>query len=860
MATQLQIRRGTAAQVAAFTGAEGEIVYNSTNDSLHTNDGSTAGGFELARADGANFSSSVSFTTLSAATFSVSGAATFTGEITANGGISLVDNKKLTFGTGDDLEVYHDGNNSYINDVGTGNIFIRGANVVLATGGGTKYLEGGSNVLRLYHTGNQRMQTSAAGISVTGTVTATGTSIFDALDISGAITASGEITANGGIALGDNDKATFGVGDDLQIYHDGSNSYVKDNGAGDLIIQAYDDIKFQQSTDNASLVTINTGGNVTIHSGNLDVTGTATMDGLVVQGTSTTRPTIGNSDVNTSGLTTGLNFEPISNLTNGAKLNVVSGLQPTVASAYTAGFEFVTEDHLGGGTFAQTKAVTIGASGDVSFYEDTGTTAKFFWDASAESLGIGTSTVESTLHLQAASAGGRGATLTIDNNAASTVGNESQITFLTNAGASVAGTANARIKAISTNAGDGSADLTFTTWNGSAEGERLRISGANVGIGTSSPARGLHVNNNGESFIRVTSSNTGNAGIEFGDQSDGVQGAIFQNSTDNSLRFNGYNNSEAMRIASTGAATFSSSVTTGGEVSIAPSSGTAKVRLTSQGAGSEVFTINGQIPGVANGGFAIRNETDSRNDFTIDAVGAATFNSSVSLGGTLSVTGATTLSAAAVINANVGSPMTVNANLNSIAYSEIFNINTGANAAAYFGIVTLNLANTGTIRSGMFFDSSNHLNFINGEAGGAGIVLHDNNAVTMSGSLTVTGGVYLGGTGAANKLDDYESGSWTPSLGGTWSTNPTTLVGSYTKIGNVVHIAFNFSGGVKGSIVGGYFTGLPFITSQSGTGSVTDSGVNDKGNCLFFNTDRVWVTANAFSGATYITGTYTTTA
>jgi hypothetical protein len=33
----------------------------------------------------------------------------------------------------------------------------------------------------------------------------------------------------------------------------------------------------------------------------------------------------------------------------------------------------------------------IGTNGDISFYEDTGTTAKFFWDASAESLGIGTS-------------------------------------------------------------------------------------------------------------------------------------------------------------------------------------------------------------------------------------------------------------------------------------------------------------------------------------------------------------------------------------------------------------------------------------------------------------------------------------
>jgi hypothetical protein len=46
------------------------------------------------------------------------------------------------------------------------------------------------------------------------------------------LTVSGEIAANGGIALGDNDKATFGAGDDLQIYHDGSNSYIADAGTG----------------------------------------------------------------------------------------------------------------------------------------------------------------------------------------------------------------------------------------------------------------------------------------------------------------------------------------------------------------------------------------------------------------------------------------------------------------------------------------------------------------------------------------------------------------------------------------------------------------------------------------------------
>ena len=41
---------------------------------------------------------------------------------------------------------------------------------------------------------------------------------------------------SGGIALGDNDKATFGASDDLQIYHDGSASYISEVGTGNLKI------------------------------------------------------------------------------------------------------------------------------------------------------------------------------------------------------------------------------------------------------------------------------------------------------------------------------------------------------------------------------------------------------------------------------------------------------------------------------------------------------------------------------------------------------------------------------------------------------------------------------------------------
>ena len=75
MATQVQFRRGNSTQVAAFTGAVGEIVVNTTNDSVHVNDGATQGGFELARVDGSNWNITNNITT----TGSITGTtATFT--------------------------------------------------------------------------------------------------------------------------------------------------------------------------------------------------------------------------------------------------------------------------------------------------------------------------------------------------------------------------------------------------------------------------------------------------------------------------------------------------------------------------------------------------------------------------------------------------------------------------------------------------------------------------------------------------------------------------------------------------------------------------------------------------------------
>ena len=58
--------------------------------------------------------------------------------------------------------------------------------------------------------------------------------------------------------------------------------------------------------------------------------------------------------------------------------------------------------------------------------------------------------------------------------------------------------------------------------------------------------------------------------------------------------------------------------------------------------------------------------------------------------------------------------------------------------------------------------------------------------------LYLSGGVYLGGTGAANKLDDYEEGTWTPTIkGGTSAGTGTYGVqdGKYTIVGNTVFIS-----------------------------------------------------------------------
>ena len=89
---------------------------------------------------------------------------------------SYSDSEKIKFGTGDDLEIYHDGNHSYVSDVGTGNLNLRGNNVLLQKADGLEtYISCvADSGVTLSHNGNSKFFTNVSGVGVTGEITASG--------------------------------------------------------------------------------------------------------------------------------------------------------------------------------------------------------------------------------------------------------------------------------------------------------------------------------------------------------------------------------------------------------------------------------------------------------------------------------------------------------------------------------------------------------------------------------------------------------------------------------------------------------------------------------------------------------------
>ena len=102
----------------------------------------------------------------------------------------------------------------------------------------------------------------------------------------------GVLVSAGGSTHADNVKAKFGTGDDLEIYHDGSHSYVKDNGTGMLIVDTNGDRVRIQAAGTEELANFNKDGSVELFYDNASklattATGIAVTGGVAIGGTGT---------------------------------------------------------------------------------------------------------------------------------------------------------------------------------------------------------------------------------------------------------------------------------------------------------------------------------------------------------------------------------------------------------------------------------------------------------------------------------------------------------------------------------------------------------------------------------------------
>jgi hypothetical protein len=91
--------------------------------------------------------------------------------------------------------------------------------------------------------------------------------------------------------------------------------------------------------------------------------------------------------------------------------------------------------------------------------------------------------------------------------------------------------------------------------------------------------------------------------------------------------------------------------------------------------------------------------------------------------------------------------------------------------------------------------------------------------LAVTGAITPTTGVYLGGTAAANLLDDYEEGTWTPSLVGATSGSATSggnTYGQYTKVGRLVTLNFVVTITAVSTLTGDVkLAGIPFALANT---------------------------------------------
>ena len=124
-------------------------------------------------------------------------------DVTLAGHLVFADSKNIKIGAGTDLQLYHDGSNSYLKDNGSGNIFYRGGTQTFQNAAGSKTMVvlNAANSVDLNYNNNTKFQTTITGVSVTGNVIPSGNvsgSISSHLTMA-QVSSSGDVVADGDV-------------------------------------------------------------------------------------------------------------------------------------------------------------------------------------------------------------------------------------------------------------------------------------------------------------------------------------------------------------------------------------------------------------------------------------------------------------------------------------------------------------------------------------------------------------------------------------------------------------------------------------------------------------------------------------
>jgi hypothetical protein len=169
----------------------------------------------VSKADGGTFDGNVT----------MGGTLAVTGETTLATHLNMGDSDKIKLGASGDLEVYHDGSNSFVDDTGTGSLFLRGESQVIIGNmtGEQAAVFNDDGAVTLNHDNTKKFETTSSGVTVTGSITSEGGDNLFRNSSGSSIVSIIAGTSNSSILkMGDTDD--FDIGQIL--YHHGVNQMV----------------------------------------------------------------------------------------------------------------------------------------------------------------------------------------------------------------------------------------------------------------------------------------------------------------------------------------------------------------------------------------------------------------------------------------------------------------------------------------------------------------------------------------------------------------------------------------------------------------------------------------------------------